>query len=1122
MSDAPDTSLVQRQAKASNALNDCTTIRDMAAAIAQQMLESGQFLSINVARYNTAGVYTGFDVVATANRQQAFESSEVVRFEMTLEEVGGSIGGLFDETLTPALIEDIGTLPPKLRDWLSDFKIQALFALPMRAMNRTFGFLAVNSVGGELHPSAAELQAYQTLTNQMSTLIRLHHLIEQSEYTQALSERMSLAFNRLVIGQDFVEMAKVIARHMLPQKGRFLAINGIDYNSRGEITGWRALASANRNQALATDPASAPNWFDINVDMRRMLEDGEIYAIDDLEAVGSDTIGIGIYEWLRSIRVRSILAVPLLDEGRPVAVLIVMSRSVIPFTKEETSAFHRLADQMGVLFHVRTLLQQAQETRNVVESLVLASRLITTATDYTGMTQAVIYTVGKHMTAVGMTLFDRGVSSDEQPASRTLVALNANEVGWRLNGEVFRGEILDNARLSRLRGGMPLVMEDLPGSIAALNAALSTDEIPAVSQPLQAELVAQGIHWRASFGLRAGDYLLGTLEIFHNQPYSLTAEEVDAYTTLADQVGNAVRSRQLLDDSRTAQALAARLVETNHQISLADRPEDITRAALAAMPELVEVAVVALFDRAVSVGEAPYSIHSEAVAMRQEILEPLLADYPQSNDPRIIPAIQRLMNGEMIVVPDSRQYEAILTPKLIAFLQEHGIYAFVSMGLQVGRKLTGLMTFGASDALPMNATQQANFRALADQIAITLENRNLLTKLSQQVGVLRTLNDLASNVDSSQDEKQLLDRTCEALVDTLKVDHVGFALLDGDGKWTTVISEFPPQGVIGTKLNTRDDPLQRELREKREAVLVEDMENDARLEANNRRVLREIGIKSLLVLPVLDVNERYIGSVGFDLYTRDRHFTPEVIEIARTVTAQVSVSLQNIRLLQDAQRRAEQLQHIAVFSQSVQASLEQEELYRVALTQCAHIFRLDHISMVSYDAQTNHFRAAARYDDGKISIDLHSGDFISTEKTIAARILETRSILSIGDLQEGDLRYGLRDDIRAVIAAPIFTRGLPTGMILIGSKTRYSYNETDIAVFQQMVNQLGVSFENADVYSQSQLLAKNKALANEIATRLQQQTDMDSILKVTVNELGKALGARRARIRLDMQRDDGS
>jgi GAF domain-containing protein len=109
--------------------------------------------------------------------------------------------------------------------------------------------------------------------------------------------------------------------------------------------------------------------------------------------------------------------------------------------------------------------------------------------------------------------------------------------------------------------------------------------------------------------------------------------------------------------------------------------------------------------------------------------------------------------------------------------------------------------------------------------------------------------------------------------------------------------------------------------------------------------------------------------------------------------------------------------------------------------------------------------------------------------------------------------------MRAALVELIFSRGVALGVVEIASKGATTYSETDVVIFKQVVNQIGIAIENAQAYMQSQRIARSKALVNEISTQLQRQVDIDSILNVTASELGRALGARRARIRLATQSD---
>jgi GAF domain-containing protein len=161
-------------------------------------------------------------------------------------------------------------------------------------------------------------------------------------------------------------------------------------------------------------------------------------------------------------------------------------------------------------------------------------------------------------------------------------------------------------------------------------------------------------------------------------------------------------------------------------------------------------------------------------------------------------------------------------------------------------------------------------------------------------------------------------------------------------------------------------------------------------------------------------------------------------------------------------------------------------------------------------------QVVARFEDGVKVIDLlaHPPE-MPVENTPAGQVWETRKLLIISDLsQEPVLRHPFRDNLRSLLTTPVLARGLALGMVEVGSFTPHAYDENDVAVFQQMVAQLSVTIENAEAYAQSQEMAKNKALASEIAAHLQQQTDIESILSVTMTELGKALGAKQGRIRM--------
>ncbi|HRF99380.1 MAG TPA: GAF domain-containing protein, partial [Aggregatilineales bacterium] len=70
-----------------------------------------------------------------------------------------------------------------------------------------------------------------------------------------------------------------------------------------------------------------------------------------------------------------------------------------------------------------------------------------------------------------------------------------------------------------------------------------------------------------------------------------------------------------------------------------------------------------------------------------------------------------------------------------------------------------------------------------------------------------------------------------------------------------------------------------------------------------RELLLKTDIKSIAILPLIDARAGFIGSVGLDLYDEKRTFTTAMIDFARTITSQMAVTIQNIRLLQNTRRQ---------------------------------------------------------------------------------------------------------------------------------------------------------------------------------------------------------------------------
>lgn len=419
---------------------------------------------------------------------------------------------------------------------------------------------------------------------------------------------------------------------------------------------------------------------------------------------------------------------------------------------------------------------------------------------------------------------------------------------------------------------------------------------------------------------------------------------------------------------------------------------------------------------------------------------------------------------------------------------------------------------------------QRLYTATRDQLAIVLQNQRLIRDMRQtaaslgsQVRVLQTINHLAADLTNTQDEQVLIDRTCEALVNALQIDHASIALFGRNTQEAAFTSEYPEEA--GGILPLLDHAVQEELRLHQQPIIIQDIMDDGRLPQDIRSHLQSRQVQSLMLLPLTDRRAGLIGLIELDIFERGRRFHNEVVDIARTITAQIGVALQNIRLLHNTQHQTHQMEGIVSFGQAVQTTFDLPTLLEVTLINMTTIFEFHHVAVLLYRPTRQALQVVATQDaEGTIQVDLEGVVAVDLTGTTVERAWETQNPLIINDLhQEANLKPLFQEDVRSVMTLLIYAHGGTVGIIEIASLKPTAYNNVDAAVFQQLVSQLSAVIENAEAYMQSQRLARSKALVNDISSRLQGQMEIDQLLNVTMQELGRALGAKRGRIRLNAQ-----
>jgi GAF domain-containing protein len=803
---------------------------------------------------------------------------------------------------------------------------------------------------------------------------------------------------------------------------------------------------------------------------------------------------------------RALWGLPLLVGDTPYGLLAVRLAEGAP----DAEAWLRLLSDLMV----RTLERRSgvQRIREIADNLVLSSRLITTADSYADMAQAVIYTVAQGLTAVALTLFDPPLDIHHQPARRRVAALGTAQGAYTIDDQMFSAMLPQDAQMQDLWRGQPVIVSRPYFGGLGLTPELYHQQPDA--QPLE---------WLAALGLRAGDQVLGTLEVMHTTGYAFVPEELDALTTLADQIGVAVRNRQLLQETADSLEETRQLYELNRQMLLAQDTVELLQSLRTLSRDFLMIAHNTLEYNAR--GQlADVVLRHMITPNNQRVIEQSVArelgDQAVGHMATFLP-----LWDKPIFVENVSQPLASMPAVLVEQMRQQGAGSLVMIPVAQQNRVTDLVRIVFAEPQAFDNRMRRLYNAVRDQMTVVLQAQRLLQEtqrsaanLARQVNVLQTLNDLSTVISMARDESQLLNQSAQAMVTAMRADYCLVHLLDSFNQAAKIVSEYPNRGNLGQVIPLEALPVNVPLDlPSPSPIVINAVQTDPRIQEAQRAGLLAEGVRALMLLPLFE-RGRTIGGIRLDLRREDQVFTPEMVEIGQTILAQLAVGLQNIHLLEEQRLRSEQLRRVNRFGQRLQGTFDVVEVLEAALADMHQIIPVERMTIALRDAFDDRLRTAALYANGENYLTPARGALVPLEGSPLGRVWLSQQPLHIPDLSVA--QDGVVEDareLRALLVTPLIGRRGALGVMSVGHSRPMIYADADLAVFQQAAGILTTALENARMYSETQQQVRNEALVNEITARLQQQTELEDMMHTALTDLGRALGARRARIRLGTQ-----
>jgi GAF domain-containing protein len=822
--------------------------------------------------------------------------------------------------------------------------------------------------------------------------------------------------------------------------------------------------------------------------MARSVIDAGTVQVEDLSEAGAE-FAAG-REMAIQYGFRTILATPLLGDGRAIGAISLRRREVRPFSDKQIELLKTFADQAVIAISNVRLFEEVQ-TRTAELSEALAQQTATADV------LKVISRSAFDLEPVLQTLLDSAI----RLTGGDMGAISLRDGDWL---RVMTGTgWTDELRAYEKSHPHPIGRGTFQGRAALEGATIHVPDVSKDMEYKRQEAASMG-HFRAALSvpLKRGQEVIGVFGMARRTVGPFSQRQIELVESFADQAVIAIENVRLFDE------VQARNREVTEALERETATGSILRV-IAASPTDIQPVLDAVAESAARLCDA----HDATIYLRQGDRLAVGAHHgPIQVDDTGLPVARDVVTGRAVLdrapvhVLDLQEAGREF-PVGAEFARRLGFRAILAAPLLRDDEAIGGIMIRRAEARPFTDKQIELLKTFADQAVIAISNVRLFEEVQARTAELtEALQQQTATADvlkvisrSAFDLQPVLETLVDSAVRLCGADIGGITLREGDV--LRFMAGTAPAELLEYE-RTHPHPLGRGTFQGRAAlegvtIHVPDVFQDAEYERPEAAIMGDF--RAVLSVP-LKRGQETIGVFGLARRTAGP-FSQRQIELVETFADQAVIAIENVRLFEEVQARTAELEE-ALQQQTATADVL-KVISRSAFNLGAVLDTLIASACRLCNAEMGLIFLAR---DGSFSPEASHGmppgylEFVRTHpikpgrETFTGRAALTKAVVNVADaLVDREFTFSEARDragYRAMLAVPLLRQGEVIGVFAMPRRTPGAFSDKQVELVQTFADQAVIAIENVRLFEEVQQRTR------EATEALEYQTATSDVLSV--------------------------